>query len=243
MEHNDLDKLFRDMIHNDDSDLSKPEQDSKVEVWDQLDLPNKSKRVAFPFWKIAAAVLFLLLGGTSWMMINNINQQEEKYVKLEQEYLEIKNSLLAVEEKLNQTKPTVNNEKMNTAPTEAIAQINTSPTLQKEYIDRLVPVYDTIWIEKIIQPNENIKLVRDTVFIEVEAKSPAKWTSLENNPKSSEDSISKKKRPSKVEFVFGKKDLKKPEQKQSIFLFDSEVAEKPKKKKRKNRIFSIPNNN
>jgi len=241
MEPNELDKLFRDVIHNDASELSPKEKKSKSEIWEQLDLPNKDTAVSFPFWKIAAGILFLLLGGSIGIMLNNLNQQKTKFAQLEQDFQAVKNELFEVEQKLATTEKLMNASQSETIPTELIPTTNT--IIEKELVDRIVSVRDTVWVEKIVSAKEKIRLVRDTVFVEVPAKSPARWTSHETKTPVKKDSIQQKKRPSKVEFVFGKKEMKKPVQKESIFLWKTDVAKKTKKKKRKNAIFSIPDNN
>ena len=238
MEHNDLGKLFRDMIQKDESGLTKEELTSKTEICDQLDLPSKGKLVTFPIWKLAAGILFLLLGGSLWMMQSNLKSQATEFANLEQEYELLKNNLAAVEQKLIKENSRVDLQETNIKPTKEIIKTNT--IFEKEFIDRIVAVRDTLWMEKMVNTPKNIQLVRDTIFIEVPAKSPARWTSLESKTPVVNDSISKKKRPSKVEFVFGKKELKRQEEKQSIFL-KTEVAKKSKKKKG-NPIFLNPHN-
>ena len=107
MEHNELDKLFRDIIRKNDANLSKKEQSGKEEVWQKLELPNKRK--VFPIWKIAAAILLLLLCGTSFIMLGKINKQEQRYAQLAQEHLKTKEALLLLEKEshINKTPPMI----------------------------------------------------------------------------------------------------------------------------------------
>ncbi|MCP3932034.1 MAG: hypothetical protein GY705_23420 [Bacteroidetes bacterium] len=219
MEHNKLDALFRNMIRNDDTGLNEQEIISKENVWNQLDVFARKGR--FHFWKVAAVVLFLLLGGTSWMMI----MQQEKFALLQQDFLNAKNALAVIENKLSETTVSKNNNLTALSDNKEPETI-TSTKLQKEYIEKLIYVRDTIWTEKNAPPIENIKFVRDTIFIKVPTTAPTKWAKLEVP----ETNMAKKqKQPSKVEFVFGKKPFKKPIQKNNFIINDSGIVEKTEK--------------
>lgn len=241
MEPNELDKLFREVIHNDASEITEKEKSSKVEIWKELDLPTKNKKIVFPFWKVAGGILFLVFSGCLWLMLNNLQHQKANYAQLEEDYREIKKELFLIEQKAIGAKKI-----MNDHPSEIIAKeeiITKNTIIEKEFIDRIVSVRDTVWIEKMMDRKETIKLVRDTIFIKVPAKTPARWTNLEEKKTVKEDSILSKKKPSKIEFVFDKEEIKKPIQEESLFLWKSEFAKKQKKKKSKNAIFSVPDNN
>ena len=250
MEHDDLDKKFRDLLQNDNAELNEQERLSKEAIWEEIATPKTEKRI-FPFWQIAAAVLLLLLGGTSWVFTNKINLQEQHFAELQKELLETKKSLQTVQQDFAQLESTNNYKIENNTipkvnPTKEVVEV-----LKKEYIENVVYVRDTVFLEKNILPNlsaekpeENIRLVRDTVFIEVPAKQPARLVDLEKQEESLQEKILKKKKKSqKMEFVFGKKPLEKPAKKNPlIFLNESEVAKKTNENPKRN-VITIPINN
>lgn len=246
MEQDDLDKMFRDLIQNDKSELNEQEQLSKKAIWEEIAMPKKRKKI-FPFWQMAAAVLLLLLGGTSWFFINKMNNQETHFAKLEKELLATKKSLQTVQQefaKLETSKnPEINNNEI--AKNEA-AEVEVVTVLQKEFIENIVYVRDTFFIEKNIAAEEKIQLVRDTVFVEVPAKQPTRLVNLDTLEKKDlpkEKFSQKKKKPQKMEFVFGKKPLEKPVKETPSFLINgSEVAKKTRKKVKEHKI-NIPINN
>ena len=49
MEHNEMDKLFRNIINDDNSELKGEEIISKENIWNELDVPNRKRK--FHFWK------------------------------------------------------------------------------------------------------------------------------------------------------------------------------------------------
>ena len=228
MEHNELDNLFRKSIQGDDSDLNEKELASKKNIWEGLELPQK-KRI-FPFWKVAAAVLLLMLGGTSWFFSNKINQQQNDFAQLEMRYNNIKTSLDFVQKELEQTNLSLAEQKINVLLKKNNQEKNMK--VQKEYMDRVVYVSDTVLVEKNILPNEKIKLVRDTIYIEVPAKVPSKMVDMNIQKEAPLEKAKGQKKPSKVEFVFDKKALEKPKQKRKYFnVRDTDVANKNKKRK------------
>lgn len=257
MEHDDLDKRFRNLIQNDDSHLNEHERDSKAAIWDRIDTLQKERRI-FPsaplsdrFWQIAAAVLLLLLGGTSWFFTNKVNQQNQHFAQLEKELLATKNSLQAVQQdfaqlELNQQSNLKNNTLPRINQPKEVVEV-----LKKEYVENVVYVRDTVFLEKNILPNlpadkagERIHLVRDTVYVEVPALRPARLVDLEKEEETPKEKIFKKKKKSqKMEFVFGKKPLDKPSKKSPLILInEAEVAKKPNRGNKSN-VFTIPLNN
>lgn len=228
MEHNELDDLFRKSIQGDDSDLNEKELASKKNIWETLEPPRK-KRI-FPFWKVAAAVLFLMLGGMSWFFSKKINQQQNDFTQLEERYNNIKTSLDFAQNALRNKSTTIAQQKVNVLPKEKKKDVHVIE--KKEYVDRVVFVSDTVFLEKNNNPEEKIKLVRDTIYIEVPVKAPSKMVELEIPNEGLEETVKRKKKPSKVEFVFDKKALEKPKQKRRYFnVKDTDVASKKKKRK------------
>lgn len=237
MEHDDLDKRFRDLIQNDDVHLNEQELNSKEAIWERMDKPQKERRV-LPFWQIAAAVLLLLLGGTSWFFTNKIDQQNQYYAAVQKELLATKNSLQTVQQEFAKLAPATNNKFENNMFPKVNQPREVVEVLKKEYIEQVVYVRDTVFLVKHILPQEKIKLVRDTVIIEVPTKQPTRFVDLETPPKRQ-----KKKKSQKMEFVFGKKQLNKPTQKSPLILInETEVAKKTDKNNKSN-VFTIPINN
>jgi len=228
MEHNELDDLFKKSIQGDDSVLNEKELASKKNIWEALEPPQR-KRV-FPFWKMAAAVLLLILGGASWFFSKKINQQQKDFTQLEERYNNIKTSLDFVQKELEKTNSSLAQQKINILPKESSQEKNI--ITQKEFVDRVVYVSDTVLVENEIISNEKVQLVRDTIYIEVPVKAPSIMVELEKPNEGIEETVKKKKRPSKVEFVFDKKALEKPKQKRKyINVKDTDVANKKKKRK------------
>ena len=243
MEHDDFDKKFRDLIQNDNSELNEQERLSKEVIWEDITASKKERKI-FPFWQIAAAVLLLLLGGTSWLFSNKINLQEQYYAELQKELLETKSSLQIVQQKFIQSESTnLTDTENNTIPKinqpKEVVEI-----LKKEYIENVVYVRDTVFLESIEKIKESIRLVRDTVFIEVPAKQPTRLVDLEMKEETLKEKFSnKKKKSKKIEFVFGKKPLEKPVKKNPLILInEAEVAKKPNNTNKSN-VFTIPINN
>jgi len=243
MEQDKLDDLFRNIIREDDTALNEEERASKEVVWNRLELPKKKSRL--DFWKIAAAILFLLLSGTMALLMNHQQMEGQRFSHLELELKKTKHALHLLEGKLNESEIALNENLKSTIENSKIETTDNSIPESKT-IEKIVMIHDTIWIGKNIKINEHVRLVKDTVFIEVPAKSPAQWVNETIKEESIEEEIDKKKitkkkkYPSKVEFVFGKKPLAKPKQKLDLFLNESEFA---KKEKKKGDLITIPINN
>jgi len=257
MEHDELDKRFRDLIQNDNSEMNEQERLSKEAIWEEIDSPKKERRVfssalwADRFWQIAAAVLLLLLGGTSWFFINKINSQELHFAELQKELLETQNSLQTVQHDFAQLELTNKLNFKNNTPTELNQPKEVVEVLKKEFIEKVVYVNDTVFLEKNILPSlsadkaeERIQLVRDTVYIEIPAKQPARLVDLEKKEATPKDKFSKKKKKSqKMEFVFGKKTLEKPAKRNPLILINGSEVAKKTDKNIKNNVITIPINN
>ena len=250
MEHDDLDKRFRDLIQNDDSEMNDQERDSKEAIWGEIVTPKKERRI-FPFWQIAAAVLLLLLGGTSWFFTNKFNNQKQHFAQLEKELLETKKSLETTQQAFANLDASNNIDLENNTIPKINQPKELVEILKKEYVEKVVYVSDTVFLEKNILPNfsadkteEKIQLVRDTVYIEVPAKQPTRLVDLETKEKTLKENFSKKKKkPNKLEFVFGKKPLQKPAKKSPLILInESEVVRKTDKNTKSN-VITIPINN
>ena len=167
MEQDKLDNLFRNIIREDQSGLNKDERVSKEVIWNRLELPKKKSN--FHFWKIAAAVLFLLLSATMALMLNNKQEEGERYSRLKMELEDTKNALFSLEEKLNESEKSFP-EKDKSNIENPIVTTNYQASKEKEIIEKVVIVHDTIWIEKDQKNNQNVRLVRDTIFIKVPIK-------------------------------------------------------------------------
>ena len=241
MEQDDLDKKFRDFLKNDDSALNEQELESKEIIWGQLDLPQKERRI-FPFWQMAASLLFLMSIGLVLFFNNKTNLQNQQFTQLQEELMELKKTLNSAEQELAQVKSTQNtNLKIDEIPSS-----NESPQIvevvKKEFIEKLVYQKDTVFVESNPLVKETIKLVQDTVFIEVPMKRTPKLVDLETDEKPKIDPIkSVKKKSKKMEFVFGKKTIPKPK-KQSPFLFNESGFAKKTEKNKSSNVLLIPLN-
>lgn len=238
MEHNEMDDLFRKIIKNDNSDLQKDEVISKKTIWNELEV-NQSKKM-YPFWRIAAIILFFLWGGTAWFFSNKLNHEKNIFAQLESHHEEVKNSLSAIQEELESFQFS-NNQNYNEDKTEMEIPIKSqeveSPPIAKiEVIEKIKLVHDTIFIQPNITTQEIVQIVRDTVFITIPETGETKLANKE-------DQLIPEKMPtptpSKIEFVFGKKPLKKPTQQNKLIIInENEVAKKTSKKN--SNLISIP---
>lgn len=237
MEHNEMDKLFRDIINNDKSELKEEEIISKENIWNELDVPNRKRK--FHFWKIAAVILFFLWGGTAWFFTNKINQEKQFSNQLEKSYDEVKNSLSSIQIQLEQTKINTKGENLEPNISDIKEEFSTIPTPEKEIIEKLVFVNDTIFINESIPLEQLVQVIKDTVFIEVPIQAPIKISQNENEKEIPNEKNLKEKMPSKIEFVFGKKPLKKPTQQNKLIIInENEVAKKTNKTN--SNLISIP---
>ena len=228
MEHDEMDKLFRNIINEDNFELNDLEKNSMKGIWNQIDVPERKNN--FHFWKIAAAILFFLWGGTAWFFSNKINQEKQIFSQLQQNYDEVKNSLTSVQLQLDQANTIAQNENIKPFEQEEKNEMPLSHPIQKEVFEKIVFVHDTIFVNQNISPTQLIHVAKDTVFIEVPIKASFKMTEFENQLEAPKEKKSTQKIPSKIEFVFGKKPLKKPvQQNKSIIIKDIGIAKKTNK--------------
>ncbi len=228
MEHNEMDELFRKIIKEDNTGLTDQERVSKVDIWNELDVPSRKRN--FHFWKIAAVIMFLLWGGTAWFFSKKINHKKQAYTQLQNNYEKVKDKLTSLELTYNNNAITNKIEKVNSNESNRITGNSVVPTIQKEVIEKIVLVRDTIFINQNISPKQLVQVVKDTVFIEVPVKVPFKMTELKNKKEQIPKKQPTPKTPSKVEFVFGKKPLMKPTQQNKLILInENEVAKKTTK--------------
>ncbi len=228
MEHNEMDDLFRKIIKEDNTELNDQERASKIDIWNEIEVPSRKRN--FHFWKIAAAILLLLWGGTGWFFSKKINHEKYAYTQLQNNYEEVKNKLTSLE--LADYNEAIANkiEKENSKESDEITETSIAPIIQKEVIEKIVLVHDTIFINQNISPKQLVQMVKDTVFIEVPIKAPFKMTELKNEKEQKPKNQPTPKTPSKIEFVFGKKPLKKPtQQNRLIIINENEVAKKTTK--------------
>ena len=225
MEHNKMDDLFRKIIKEDNTELNDQERASKIDIWNELEVPSRKRN--FHFWKIAAAILLLLWGGTAWFFSNKINHDQLAYTQLQINYEEIKDKLTTLEFTYKEEAIENKIEKENLKELDEIVEASNTPIIQKEVIEKIVLIHDTIFINQNISPKQLVKVVKDTVFIEVPVKAPFKMTELKNEKDPTLEGKPNKKSPSKVEFVFGNKPLKKPTQQHKLIrINESGVAKK-----------------
>lgn len=216
-----MDKLFRKIIEEDNAELNDLEKISMKGIWNQIDVPERKHN--FHFWKIAAVILFFLWGGTAWFFSNKIDQENLNYSQLQKDYDEVKSSLTSIQFQLDQINTIAQTEKLEPTKSTENEKIISSTPSQKEVIEKIVLVHDTILIRQNISPQQLVQIVKDTVFIEVPVKVPFKMTEFENK----KEAPNEKELPSKIEFVFGKKPLKKPtKQNRLIIINENEVAKK-----------------
>jgi hypothetical protein len=228
MEHNEMDDLFRKIINEDNTELNDQERISKVDIWNELEMPSRKRN--FHFWKIAAVILLLLWGGTGWFFSKKINHKKLAYTQLQNNYEEVKNKLSSLELTDNNEATANKIEKENSIESDEITETTIAPIIQKEFIEKIVLVHDTIFINQNISPKQVVQIVKDTVFIEIPVKAPFKMTGLKNKKEQTPNKQPTPKTPSKIEFVFGKKPLKKPtRQNKLIIINENEVAKKTKK--------------
>ena len=116
-----------------------------------------------------------------------------------------------------------------------------STTVQKEYIEKLVFIHDTIWMEPDLVLAEARTTIRDTVYIEVPAAPNSDWVNEEEviTPSKNKELV-KAPQPSSVEFIFGKKPLKKLNQDQGVFILESGIVKKTEK--HNNGLITLPIN-
>ena len=150
MEHNEMDDLFRKMIKEDISELNDQERVSKIDIWNELDVPSRKRN--FHFWKIAAAILLLLWGGTGWFFSNKINHKKQEFTQLQNNYEEVKNKLTSLEFTYKSEELANKIIKENLKEPNKTTETSTIPVIQKEVIEKIVLVHDTIFI------NQNIYL-------------------------------------------------------------------------------------
>lgn len=200
MGHEELDKLFREIIQDDTNELTEQEVGSKAAIWAAIELPKK-ERVNFSFWKIAAAILFLLWGSTAYWFTNRTAKQEAQLQQWKQIYSTSQEQLKVVQEELKGTKCTV----LEQSPKKPQEIVISKPIVQ--YLDKFVEIRDTIWIEKEFPPEVLVEYIRDTVWVEtpVVEKNPSVLVQHESAPIPDIRKI-----PSKVAFIFGKQPLQTP---------------------------------
>lgn len=232
MEPNELDKIFKDQIENDSSDLNFEELGSKNSIWgklevNQVDAKDTPVQKSNQWWKIVAGLLLLGLGTISAVLCSKLQTQNQKYYALENEYKQVGKQVgeLTSQIKLLDLKMSEKLSNESIATNESIKPIPIS--VDTQYIEKTIYRKDTIiTIQKIQQP-EVIRYIKDTIIIkEVVPTSPIIATTPRNEQEEN-NTVTETKKPKKVEFVFGKKPIKKPEKKGIQFqLNGSDVARK-----------------
>ena len=227
MEPNDkrLDQLFGRLLREDERPMSSEEQQAKNRVWKQLQ--PVAKRRVFPFWKVAVAVLLLLLGSSSIGLWTQLGERQMALEQLQQELKATQQNLDEVQAQLADRPGSI-----APAPSSEAPQVVVEEKVKTEYVEKLVYQRDTLWLmpEQVVE--QVVQVVRDTVFVEVPQAKGAQYASQEATEDSIKMDAKARKRPSKVEFVFRKKAPKKPSKVSDFIIIDSGVAKKQHKDKK-----------
>ena len=204
MEHDELDEIFKNIIQNDKSPLNQKELEAKERTWDALE-PQK-RIIPFPFWRIASAILFLLLIGNTVYFSQKIDNQHKKYLAIESNYnnLLLSNASLRAEvDKKNEPKVETPFSKPKNNKT-----IFENP-ITKSIKPQVIYLKDTVWIANDTVRERDKIVIRDTVFIELPAPNPHFFVENEKELNVELDTLTQHKKPSKIKFVFAKKEIKK----------------------------------
>lgn len=237
MEPSDLDKIFRDQLEEDTSELNLEELDSKESVWDALDIneevqttvnPNNSKK----WWLLAATLLLLTFGAGTIQMYDKLRTHVIEFKKMEREYKKVNNEFNIIKNQLAQV-----NENM-TAQIESLKNqeqevVTTAPKVETQYIETIVYVKDTVYsIERINQP-ASVEYIRDTIFVKEQKPSNENTaliiaSSADQKQEYEKETPSKEiVKPKKVTFVIGKEPIEKPKtEKFQIQVNGSAIARK-----------------
>jgi len=215
MEHNELDKIFREQLEQDSIDLNYEELQSKESVWNGLEI-NKEEKAPIKkltqkrWWLLAAALLLLAFGASTIGMLNRLKTQTVAYDKMEKEYDKVAKEFLYVKKQLQTL-----DQKMEVKMQEEINQIKESVALNTEanpqIVEKIIYSKDTIYsIQKVEQKIEQIvktEYIRDTVFIKlpVAEKDTQEIMIAESSEISEGKILTKNTQPSKVEFIINNK--------------------------------------
>lgn len=238
MEHDELDDIFKNILNNDNSELSEKERASKENIWEAIDRPKKEMK--FSLWGIAAAILLLLLMGSSYFFSQKISGQNQKFVELEKKYNSIHTRYIKLEKELQNREH--HKEVEEVKKIEEVSS-NFKNTIPKIIERETVFVYDTIWMEKTIIADPLKVIERDTVYIEVPQKKAKEIVKTEFLESKDLKQKQKTKKPSKIEFVFDKKDRIKPTRKNKILQINENGIAKKTKPKKSGGVITIPINN
>lgn len=220
MEPNDLDKIFREQLEQDTSELIFEELQAKENVWEALDINDEVQATVSPmgskkWWMLAAALLFLTFGAGTIQMYNKLRTQTVAYNKMEREYEKVANEFNSVKNQLIQLDENMAEqiEKVKNQKTEIIAA---TPKVETQYIEKTIYVKDTIYsIERIVQA-PNVEYIRDTIFVKEQntEKDNTKPFIASNTNQEQKDKIEAPTKEitkaKKVEFVIGKESIEKP---------------------------------
>lgn len=222
MEPRDLDKIFRDHIENDSSELNQEELQSRESIWEKLDINHEkdekilsmpAKRKFNTLLRAAAVLLLLGLGGLSATLYNKLQMQNEKYQALENEYNQVgedvanlSTQIQALDQKMSAklSEDQLQNAAADFASVED--QQSTVVTVEKQYIEKTIYVKDTS-VRSSEQP-AIVQVIRDTVYIKQELEPSTIASQSKPEEINTETEVNQK--PKKVEFVFGKKAIEEP---------------------------------
>lgn len=220
MEQEKVDDWFKKQIEEDFRPLSEEERLAKSRVWAVLDVPQKERRI-FPIWKIAAAILFLLWGGTVYVYQQQAQEKQINMTQVTTELQQANEELIVLKQQLQNLEKESEKQAIYAAAEPIKMEENKIQIIEKRTIIR-----DTVFIHAAVNIQEKVRMVRDTVFVEAPLETPVQLVKSESNPL---QKTAKKRKPKKMQFVFGKPSLPKPQQKNTIrFLNEGQMAKKTK---------------
>ncbi len=236
MEHNDLDKIFKEQIEQDSTELSFEELQSKEAIWDSLEITQEGQEPvrtigAKRWWALAAALFFLCFGGGLINMYSKLQTQTAKYNNIEQDYNQVVQEFRSVKDQLQQLDQKMD-VRIEQGRNQKIETIVTAPQVEPQYIEKVIYVKDTVYSIQRIEQVATVEYIRDTIFIKEQNEEIGKSSmSIAINP--DQDDAEKSKapiktsQPKKVEFVIGNKSIEKPNtEKFDIRINGTNVASK-----------------
>jgi len=190
MKNSAFDKKIKDLIDGqgqaDGADVSA----SKDRIWESLEI-NSPK--VFPFWKAAAGLLFLALIGILLFTMDFANREKAQTV-------ELKNKIAELEKVIQRTTTTESN--IPRVETDSISDTKTPTNVSApkviEKASKTIYVRDTILLEQRIVDTLTVERI-DTIYLPAQPSEVATGLAESKIPN---DEIERKKRPSRVEFIF-----------------------------------------
>lgn len=240
MEPKEFDKIFREQIEQDSSDMSFDELEAKGKVWDTLDIHEADQTPvrslgSRKWWSLAAALLFLIFGAGIKNMYNKLETQNAKYSEMEQEYKKVANEFKLVRDQLVKLDSKLDDQK-ETDLKQMETSIAAVPIAQPQIIEKIIYVKDTIYSIQQIEQVASVEYIRDTVFIieknEKVVDQPTMLVESESENNKENEAPVKKSKSKKVEFVIGnEKKIESPKSNRfDIQINGTSVASKNKRR-------------